>query len=212
MKRYFYCYIILCSMLGTMMLSCTGKKQNTDDSRHTVAEEQQVRDSSILVRLVSVRDDSIDVTYLDNRQNKTFCYGRAQMEGKVKGGLSTGDTLSILPNSQTQHVDAVINVSELVGKWFYDQAQHRGFQFGHGGALSSINMQNVSFRNWFVRNGELVIHYVDVQQVARHGQQYWIDNSSIERLDKDELVLRFRDTLYHCRHLQAPVKFRFGSK
>ena len=209
MRRHCF-YYSLCVTFALLLLSACGGKKSSSEERHTVAEEEVVPDSSLMVRLLDVRDDSIYLEELAHHQRRTLCYGRAQLEGRVKGSLEKGDTLSVLPNSHTHHADAIINISELTGRWFYDHSQHRGFEFGPDGALSSINMEQVSFRNWFVKNGNLVIHYVDMQQAVSNGRQYWVDHARIERLSKDELVLAFKDTLYQCRHEIAPVKCHLG--
>lgn len=186
--------------------SCGNKKQ---EERQTVEEEGQIIDSSMFVRLLSFDKQNITIQELKTGKKQKYSYAQAQFEGEVKGDLHQGDTLSIFPETEGQRVRSIINVSELVGQWFFDMAQHRGVKFGHFGALSSINMQNVSFRNWFVKNGQLIIHYVDMQETQGNARKYWVDHSKIISLSKDQLNFSFRDSIYQCQHQKGAIKMKF---
>lgn len=207
-----YCRLIVIATLTAIVFgACRNSgKAPGDFERHTVAEEPEVVDSSLTVRIESVGEDSLGVTDLATGKRRSFCYGVAQMEGNVKGSLAVGDTVSVVPDKGSAHIRSLVNLSELMGQWFFDMNQRRGMKFGRNGALSSINMENFSFRDWLVQNGHLVIHYVDMQQRADSVKKYWVDHSEIVSLSRDELKLRFRDSLYQCRRQLKPLKFKFG--
>lgn len=186
--------------------SCGNKPK---EERHTVEEEGQIIDSSMFVRLLSFDNQDVTIQVLKTGKKQKYSYAQAKFEGQVKGDLRQGDTLSIFPETEGQRVRSMINVSELVGQWFFDMEQHRGVKFGHFGALSSINMQGVSFRNWFVKNGQLIIDYVDMQEAQGNGRKYWVDHSRILSLSKDEFSFSFRDSVYQCRHQKGVIKMKF---
>lgn len=203
-----YCYILLIVMIVATLGSCKNGKKEIE--RHTVAEEPAIIDSSIIVKLDNVDGNSITVTIKKTGENRTYKYDKAMNEGNVKGSLTKGDVLSIYPDTKSKEVRSVINISELVGQWFYDMKQHRGFKIGFDGAISSINMQDISFRDWFVKNGHFIIHYVDMQQRADSIQQYWVDHSEILDLNKNQLKIIFRGSVFQCRHEAGVIKFRVG--
>lgn len=205
-------HLVAAAVLCTMLCMCGGEKKQTPVTRHRVSEEPAKQENPVVVKVESVVEDSITVTYKATGEKKTFCYGRAQMDGNVKGSITKGDYLSVLPEDDTRNIRFAVNISELEGLWFYDTRQHRGFRFGINGGLSSVNMLDVSFRNWFVKDGNLTIYYVDMQQRADSEGEFWVDESEIIHLDRNRLDLRFRDTVLVCRRKAEPVKFRMGSK
>jgi len=203
-----YCYnIILVVIIVASLGSC---KKGNKIERHSVAEEPVIVDSSIIVRLDNVEGNQISVTIQNTGERRTYNYDQAQTEGQVKGRLTKGDKLSIYPDSKSKEVRSVVNLSEFEAQWFFDMNQHRGMKIESDGAISSINMEDVSFRNWFIKNGQLIIHYVDMQQRADSVQQYWVDHSEIIYLSKDKLDIRFRGKILECQHEKKVIKFKFG--
>jgi hypothetical protein len=197
-------------MLVVMLVMTLGScKKGNKIERHTVVEEPEIVDSSVIVGLDKVEGNHISVTIQNTGESRTYSYDKAQTEGHVKGSLIKGDKLSIYPDSKSKEIRSLVNLSELETQWFFDMNQHRGMKIGSEGAISSINMEDVSFRNWFIRNGQLIIHYVDMQQRADSVQQYWVDHSEIIYLSKDKLDMRFRGKILQCQHQTKVIKFKF---
>ena len=92
-----------------------------------------------------------------------------------------------------------INVTELRGQWFYDIQQHRGMQFEENGALSSINSERYSYKEWKLLNGKLYLYYVDMQQVSADRHEFLVEEAEILHLTAEELQLSFLDSIYTCR-------------
>lgn len=207
--KYRYFYILLLILSVSAFSSCHNTNKGKQRIRHTVAQESVIVDSSLIVKLDNVDYHYITVTLEKTGEVRKYTYDQAQMQGQVKGSLNKGDEFSIFPDSKTASVRSIVNLTEFKGQWFYDLDQHRGMEIGHLGAISSINMEHISFRNWFIKNGRLIIHYVDMQQRAANGKDYWVDHSEIVFLSKDELDVRFRGTVLKCHHQAKVIKFKF---
>lgn len=190
-----------------------GKKSNGTSIRRQVedAMEDVETGNTFTATVQSVSGDSMTVKDIVTGDVQTLCYGRAQVGNNFKGSVAEGCTLSVQSEPGTKDIRSAVNVSELEGLWIYDSAQRRGMRFGIDGSLSSVNMRNVSLRSWHIRNGKLVVYYVDMQQKARSEDEYWVDESEIVSLNGDKLELRMLDTLLVCHRQRAALKFQGNS-
>ena len=92
-----------------------------------------------------------------------------------------------------------INVTELEGRWIYNQAEFRGIDFNNRGGMSSINTGDICFREWKLLNGRLYIYYVDAQTVADNRHKYEVEEAYIQLFNHDHLVLLFKGQTYDCQ-------------
>ncbi len=172
-----------------------------------VAELDETPDNALLVRLKSFSADSIVVSLLPENKEKKDCMTEAHQANMIKGSLTVGDTLSIFPEKRTKNVKICINVSELRGRWFFDMSQHRGMTFSPQGVMSSINGDDICFREWKLLNGKLYIYYLDMQQVAEIRNQYLVEEADIVSLTKEKLVFNFIGQNYNCQRQHGVIKF-----
>lgn len=201
--------VIAATIALTVFSACSDKKKNNGATERSLEIKEhiaEVKDSAVMVRLMKVSDDSI--TVVDNHTGKThtFDYTRAIIDHAVKGSLSKGDTLSVVPIAGGKAVKSVVNISELLGRWFYDMAQHRGFRFEYGGTMSSFNNQYLAYNSWRVLNGTLFLYYVGMQQAAQSEDDYQVDTAQIETLSKDHMELTFRGARLKCQRLKKVLK------
>lgn len=213
-NRLFYkLTIVLTFLLAVCTLpSCSDSKKKSSNQgleiNPLVEELDKTRDEALLVALNGISGDVVSVTVLETGEQKTYSYRDAKEQGNVKGSLTIGDTLSVFPDNANDKIAVSINVSELRGRWYYDIQQHRGFQFESGGALSSINTTDVSFREWKLLNGKLYLYYIDMQKVNHIRNEYLIDEAEIISLNKESLSLQFRGQVLNCRRQLSVLKFR----
>ena len=196
-------------MVVLVLCSCSGDKNKPQGSpvNEKVAELDETPDNALLVRLNGFRSDSIVVTLIPDNVKKSFCMTEAHQAKMIKGSLTTGDTLSIFPENKTKNVKICINVSELRGRWFYDISQHRGFVFEQHGAMSSINADEICFKEWRLLNGKLYMFYIDMQQLIEGRSQYLVEEADMVSLTKEKLVFNFIGRNYICQRQHGVIKF-----
>lgn len=197
-----------------VLSSCSENKKPSGESRPTpspvngeVQKLDETPDEALLVSLNAVEGDSVKVTTIEGSETKTFSMSEASQLSQIKGSLNVGDTLSIFPENTTKNIKICINVSELKGRWFYDMSQHRGFIFDPRGAMSSINAETVSFKEWKLLNGKLYLYFVDMQQAADDRNQFAVEEAEILALSKDNLEFSFHGNSYSCKRMDQVLKF-----
>ena len=165
-----------------------------------VEELDNTPDYAELVTLLEIDGDSILVQPDNDLESpRAYSYREAEAGGQLKGTFEAGELYSILPDSKHHRISICVNVSELRGQWFYDSLQHRGLQFEERGALSSINAERYSYKEWKLLNGKLYLYYVDMQQVSADRHEFLVEEAEILHLSDEELQLSFLDSIYNCR-------------
>lgn len=167
-----------------------------------VEEIDHIADNAILVTIDELKGDDMNVTELSTGEKYTLNYSEADKDGNIKGSLSVGASLSILPNSSMAKVVIAINVDQLSGKWIYEESQHRGLVFEKNGSVSSINSGKVSFREWKLKNGKLYIYFVNEEMIAPERNEFLVEEANILSLSDNRLMLDFRGETYDC-HRQS---------
>lgn len=198
--------IILITIFASTMSGCKDSKKK-DYYNPKVEELDDTPDSAMFVRLNRISNDTIFVTPKGQTKEEKFGIAEAQMNGQIKGTLNVGDEYSIFPNRKQKNITIAINVSELKGRWFYDMTKHRGFEFGPYGALSAINNQLLSYREWKLLNGKLYIYFIEIQQVNDDRHEYFVEEAEILHLDDDNLQLLFRNETLTCHRQREVIKF-----
>jgi len=214
-RRYFFCTLAL-TLILFVLGSCGQNKKNSDTTNkgytpspinEKVQELDETPDEALLVKLAGLDGDLMKVVTLNGSEEKEFSMSEASQNSQIKGSLNIGDTLSIFPENKTKSIKICINVSELKGRWFYDMAQHRGFSFEQKGAMSSINAEKLSLKEWKLLNGKLYMYYADMQQVADDRHQFLVEEAEIRTLSKNDLEFSFLGKSYSCKRLTQVLKF-----
>lgn len=203
-----FCFITV-SLAVLVLSSCGGDKNKPKGSpvNEKVAELDETPDYAFLARLESSSSDSIVVTLIADNVKKSFCMTDARKDNMIKGSLSKGDTLSIFPENKTKNVKICINVSEMRGRWFYDGLHNHGLVFEPFGAMSSINAEDVCFKEWRLLNGKLYMYYIDMQQIIEDRSQYLVEEADIVSLTRENLVFNFVGRDYNCHRQHGVIKF-----
>ncbi len=201
--------IALTLSLSSCFTSCGNKKKSGEGGvkpiNERVQELDEEEDLAVLAVLNAYNQDSLYVQLKKNGQRRTYAYGEANDDGRIHGTLRKGDTYSILP--QGKDVKVAINATELSGRWEYDAQQHRGMAFNDRGGMSSINNEDICFREWKLLNGKFYIYTVGQQDIAKDRHQYDVEEADITKLTPDELIIQFRGERYQChRPSRTPVK------
>ncbi len=191
----------LCLLLAACT-SCSSKKKDWGSGESPinpmVEELDNTLDEALLVDLVNYDADSLYVLTVKGHSKKAYAYAEAQSNGLFYGNVKKGNRYSILPTSRSNTVKIAVNTTELSGRWIYDQSQNRGFSFNEGGGMTSINAEDICFREWKLLNGKMYIYYVDMQQIASDRHQYLVEEAYISRLTPSQLVIQFEGKDYVC--------------
>jgi hypothetical protein len=91
----------------------------------------------------------------------------------------------------------------LEGTWYYDLQEMRGISFNAGGGMTSINTEEIAFKEWKILNGKIYFYYLEEQQLAHDRHQFLVDEAQITDLTPDNLSFVFRGRTYYC---QRPPK------
>lgn len=185
------CKIIamLCAVAGLM--ACTGGK----DSKSEIIRDT-VPDSTMYVVLDAHTADSLFVTNVETKGHRTFAHKAAVDGGKVYGSLTDGDTLAVVPDFHKRSALSVVNVSELVGLWFYENGGGNGLRLAYDGVACAVGESDgVTLTTWKVKNGAFILYYV-----KSDGSDYTerSDTSAIRRLDDTHFVFTLRGKSYTC--------------
>lgn len=87
--------------------------------------------------------------------------------------------------------------------WYYDLQEMRGMSFNAGGGMTSINTEEISFKEWKILKGKIYFYYLEEQQLAHERHQFLVDEAQITNLTSDNLTFVFRGRTYDC---QRPPK------
>lgn len=176
------------------------------DINPMVSELDNTPDEAIAGVLKNVTSDSIYV--LTAGKTLSYDFTHAKAEGTLHGTLKKGDKVSVFPDNKQKVALIIINTTELSGRWFYDQKQHRGIDFNEHGGMSSINSENNCFREWKLLNGKLYIYYVMMQDIADDRHRYSVEEAQITELSKNRLTLVLNGETYYClRPSNKPIMF-----
>lgn len=176
-----------------------GRSSGESPVNPMVEQLDETPDEAALVRLDSFDKDSMYVSLVGTGARTALAYDDAMSNGSFHGSLKCGDRYSVLATGKHRSVKIAVNTTELKGRWIYDEAQHRGIDFNEGGGMSSINSQDICFREWKLLNGRMYIYYVDMQQLASDRHQYLVEEANITSLTPEELVIQFKGERMLCK-------------
>lgn len=173
-----------------------------------VEELDSAKNLAILATLQELLDDSL--VFHDAETGNLFTLGvTGTDQTRIKGGLTLGDEYAVLLDQNNNSIELAINLRGLSGKWFYDLEQHRGFKFEWNGIISSINTEDISFREWKLLNGRLYIYYLTHDMVSPDRHEYLVEPAEILVLDKDNFTFQFLGHIYECHRQKEVIKMEF---
>ena len=222
MKRNPSLMLLCLALLVLAFAACTSRRDNAETAgtepqrmegeaevNPMVEQLDREPDAAFRATLVEVDDDTLVLRVHETGKNIRLGHIEAEMGGQMKGSLTKGNEYSIFPDMANLSVTMAINISELRGQWFYDMQQHRGLTFEPHGAISSINTQDISFREWKLLNGKLFIYYLTLDMVSPNRNEYLVESAEIVSLSKDKLQFRFLGKNYNCQRQRKAVKMKF---
>lgn len=168
-----------------------------------------IENFAIRVTLQKVVNDSLIFHERGTAEHKVFEFVEADQTEQIKGSITLGDEYIILPDLKRHSIKMAINLTELSGKWFYDMEQHRGLKIESNGAISSINTEDISFREWKLLNERFYIYYLTPDMVSPDRHEYLVEPANILSLDKSHLTFHFLGRTYECQRRQELIKMKF---
>lgn len=196
-----------CSSCSDNKNQVTKHFDNEAEVNPMVEEIDNIPDEAFFAELKDVDGNELKLVNLETGEELFYDFSSAKASGMVKGSITKGNTYSLFPDNSSKEVRILINTTELEGQWFYDMQQHRGMKFEAKGGLSSINTEDIAFRQWKLVNGKLYIYYVDLQMVAPDRHEYLVEEAEISHLSKEQLSLQFKGTTYNCQRQKGLIKF-----
>ncbi len=124
----------------------------------------------------------------------------AQENGKVLGGVHTGDRMAVLANADKTIAELVINQVSLLGNWVMpnplDGSDEVGISIKEGGVLEGIEQNTITYKTWRLSRGKLEIVLVR-EGGSEEDETYLYD---ITKLGADSLVfMDAEETLEYTR-------------
>lgn len=203
-------FIIIGCALSLLLCAC--KERGGARSKEAILSELVIAVPDTTLYGTLKRADSDSLTFVSEGSDETFScsYGEALGRKQLFGSLTEGHRFALLVDPQEKMALHIVNLTELSGQWFYDLENQRGFNITVAGALSSINMENMAFRKWKLRNGKLVVYYVDPESIAEDPRQTLTDTTEIETLNNEVLEFRFKGEMLHCTRQKEAIKVKFN--
>lgn len=174
-----------------------------------VEELDNTENFAIRATLQKVVDDSLVLALAETSESKKLSFVEADQAERIKGSIAQGNEYAILPNWKKHSVEMAVNLTELGGKWFYDMEQHRGLTFEPHGAMSSINTEEVCFREWKLLNDKFYIYYLTLDMISPDRHEYLVEPAEILSLSSSQLTFRFLGRTYACQRQAEVIKMKF---
>lgn len=196
--------------LSLLLCSCNGQKGARSVEEITASLHIEEPDTSLYGTLQAVALDSLKFTSDYDSEPFSCAYDAAQSQHSLFGSLTPGNRYAVHLSSGERTAATILNITELSGQWFYDDAPESGLTFAASGALSSINAKDVSFKKWKFLNGQIVIFYTGLEDVAKDFHDYKSDTTEIVSLSADALTLRFLGQSRSCHRQKEAIKVKFN--
>lgn len=134
--------------------------------------------------------NTLQLITTSNNDTLTLDLSPAREAGRVFGNYAFKDELCVAVNADTTQANLVINKSALLGDWVrpnpLDGSTETGFSLREGGEAESIDLTDILFRSWRLKNGLLQI--IEVREDGTDVED--ARTFSIIRLTPDSLILR----------------------
>lgn len=195
--------------LSLFLCSCKGQKGARSVEEITSSIHIVQPDTSLYGTLKAVTEDSLSFAAEYDNAPFSCTYNTAMDEGHIFGSLTKGHRYALLVDPSCQDARHLLNITELSGRWFYDEAPESGLSFTAAGALSSINTHDVSFRKWKYYNGHIILYYINIEDVVKDSRNYKSDTTAILSLSADALTFRFRGETHSCHRQKEAIKVKF---
>lgn len=189
-------YLLLASLIVSMV-ACSGKKKRVEK-----VEAPEEPDSTIMVQLQKVTDDSITFLQIDAKRTRTLGYADARRSNSVHGTLTVGDTLAVVPMFKQKLALSVVNVSELTGLWMFEGNSGTGMRLNADGAACDVGPSEVALREWKLRNGHFILVYVPADGSDYNEKS---DTSTIISLDKDHFSYTLNGNEKRCSKVKGLI-------
>jgi len=134
--------------------------------------------------------NTLQLITTSNNDTLTLDLSKAREEGRIFGNYAFKDELCVAVNADTTVATLVINKSALLGDWVrpnpLDGSSDTGFSLREGGEAESIDLSDIIFRSWRLKNGLLQI--IEVREDGTDVE--YARTFSILRLTPDSLILK----------------------
>lgn len=196
--------------LSLFLCSCNGQKGGRSVEEITSSLHIEQPDTSLCGTLNAVTHDSLQFTSEFGGESFSCTYDAAQAQQQILGSLTEGNRYAVLIDPRQKAALKLLNLTELSGQWFFDDAPESGLNFTAAGALSSINNHDVCFKKWKHYNGQIIIFYTGIEESVSDSRQYKADTTEITSLTADALTFRFRGESRSCHRQKEAVKVKFN--
>lgn len=197
MKKFGVISIVLCTML--IMGSCGNKVEKVPFDNGDSAE---VANADPTIYGICGEESSMNTLQVITDDGDTLMLDMsvAQENGKVLGGVHTGDRMAVLANADKTIAELVINQVSLLGNWVMpnplDGSDEVGISIKEGGVLEGIEQNTITYKTWRLSRGKLEIVLVR-EGGSEEDETYLYD---ITKLGADSLVfMDAEETLEYTR-------------
>lgn len=204
MKKFLSISVVMLAVL--MMGSCGGNNKkvpfDNGDSLNIAAVDPTVYGvcgDGTTMNMLQVITDTGDTLMLNIEE--------AQKEGRVLGGIETGDRMAVVPNDKRTEALIVVNQATLLGNWVMpnplDGSDEVGISIKEGGIVEGIDQSSLIYKTWRLVNGQLELVMVR-EGGSELDETYLYD---IDKLTSDSLIFHDADDIYQYGRQGKKVEY-----
>lgn len=195
------CYTAVLLLSAIFFTACNNSNDKSGavkrDSKMAQSKAHIEPDSTIMVTVDKLDGDTIKVSTINEQREYRLSVNEAQAEKKIFGSLTEGDTLAITAYRKKHVMTSSINITELLGLWMYGN-DGQGMRLDKDRVVASINMGNVTLKNWNVKNDQLSFSYTISLNPSEKGNDKE-ENIRINILTKNRLNITIEGKDYDCK-------------
>lgn len=191
------------AMAILFIFSCGNKSQQQSESEE--ATDSVYADTFRDHTLYGICGDATAMNSLqlitDSGDTLSLSLFEARDSNKVFGGLSVGDRMAVLANTDSTAATLVINQSTLMGEWVMpnplDGSSVVGISLKEGGVAESIEQSSLNYKSWKIFDGRLVLTAIR----EGGGDEKEVTTYDLVSLGADSLVIKdTEDTFEYARN------------
>ena len=175
--------------------SATSVKRTEADAGRKAAKHSN-DDSTLTVVLEVVKGDSVVVSNSETQRQYTLSTSKLMQDRECYGSLTQKNNLAVMADLKNKTVNRSVNITELVGLWFFSDGSGNGVRIDEDGAVSNVGeIDDITLRSWCMQNGRMKMTYV-----LSDGSDYEEkeDEVTIIALSADKFIFVFRGNQYTC--------------
>lgn len=144
-------------LLASLVIAGCGGKKNKAEMEYISTTNEEVNDSTVYGKCGEGTMMNTLELVTDSGDTVVYSIEEATSRGEVKGGLSVGDRMAVVPAFDADGniaASSVVNVTSLLGKW---SNLDRSFELQPDGSVLGDVKEPHPYTSWRLLNGRLLL-------------------------------------------------------